>query len=194
MSEDRRNFLLAQRDPVYSNIKRYISGSYSFGQFLSKISFNDELVESIHWGVDKIRVEGSMLQQVSAECGPKLCLKRFGQVTIRTEPSESEHATTITHVFPIHSLLPFFLLPAVQRDLCACSMAILIYLCSCSQFIQSDICACSRATQSDLCACFWAGEVHRCSCTWANYTIKVLLDKRETEQLLNGIEEVCQKC
>ena len=95
MCEDRRNFISAQTDPVYSDIKRYITGTHSFELFSDKIPFNNGLGERIQEGVAKIRAERrseSMLQQTSAECGPKLCLKRFDQVAIRTEPPEAEPA------------------------------------------------------------------------------------------------------
>ena len=84
MCEDRRIFILAKTDPVYSDIKRYITDTHGFQKFSDKIPFNGGLEEKIREGVAKIRDErrsDSLFRQVSAECGPKLCLKRFDQVT-----------------------------------------------------------------------------------------------------------------
>ena len=95
MCEDRRNFISTQTGQVHSDIKRYNTGTHSFEQFSDKLPFNDGLGERIQERVAKIRAEkrsGSMLQQTSAEFGPKLCLERFDQVTIRTEPPEAEPA------------------------------------------------------------------------------------------------------
>ena len=114
MCEDRRFLISAQVDPAYSNIERYITSTHSFVQFPNKISFIDRLGESIKKNSQKIRAErrsGSILQQRSAEWGPKVCSNRFDQMAIRTELSETEPTDDNQLFVTGPSMLPFLLLP-----------------------------------------------------------------------------------
>ena len=106
---------LAQTDPVYSNLKRYINGTHSFEQFSNKIPFNDGLGERIQEGVAKTRAErrSGLLFQCSSKFSLIMALSYAWNGSIRWTFELSHRklslSTTISHVFPVHSMLQFLL-------------------------------------------------------------------------------------